>query len=115
MNYKLNNVPLECPKCGRKTDSLKCYSYPHLLLFLGVYISYEFRREVCCPHCMRKVIGIRYFTYNIITGNFFWLLLGLPMGIWKLCSSYTKGHSTSVKEILLQNINQNHLNDNYPK
>lgn len=53
---------------------------------------------------MRKKILIKYFTYNIIIGNFLWLMLGLPMGIWKLCSSFTKGHSKSVREIIADRL-----------
>lgn len=53
---------------------------------------------------MRKKILIKYFTYNIIIGNFVWLILGLPMGIIKLINSYTKGHSDSVRKILAEHF-----------
>lgn len=100
----ISNVPVECPECGRMTDSLKCYSVPDYILFIGIYVAWSFSKKVCCPHCMRKQILIKYFTYNIIIGNFVWLLVGLPMGICKMINSYTKGHSDSVKKILAQHI-----------
>lgn len=103
-SINIDNMPVACPKCGRVYDSIKCYSVPNYILFLGVYAAYEFKKEVCCPHCMRKQILIKYFTYNIIIGNFLWFLMGLPTGIWKLISSYTKGHSDTVKQILAENI-----------
>lgn len=99
----IGNIPVACPECGRTSDSLKCYSLPNYMVFLGVYLGYSFQKKVCCPHCMRKNILIKYFTYNIIIGNLFWLAIGLPMGIWKLCSSYTKGHSQTVRDILAEN------------
>ena len=102
----LDIVPVQCPKCGRMSDSIKCYSVPNYLVFIGVYAAYEFKKEVCCPHCMRKRLLIKYFTYNILIGNVLWLLLGLPMGIWRLCSSFTKGHSWTVKQILAENLNK---------
>lgn len=103
-NIGIHNLPTACPKCGRVSDSIKCYSVPNYLVFLGVYAAYEFKKEVCCPACMRKRILIKYFTYNIIIGNFLWLMLGLPMGIWKLCSSFTKGHSKSVRAVIADNL-----------
>ena len=105
-NYEvgLDSVPIQCPHCGKMSDSVKCYSLPNYLLFLGVFAAYSFNKEVCCPECMRKKILVKYFTYNIIIGNFLWVLLGLPMGLWKLCSSYTKGHSKTVQDILADNF-----------
>ena len=108
----LDNVPVACPKCGRVSDSIKCYSVPNYILFLGIYAAYEFKKEVCCPHCMRKQIFIKYFTYNIVIGNFLWLLMGLPTGLWKLCSSFTKGHSETVKKILAENITESRQQSN---
>lgn len=98
----IEHVPVPCPKCGKVSDSIKCYSLPDYLLFIGIYAAYSFKKEVCCPHCMRKQILIKYFTYNIVIGNFLWLLIGLPLGIWKFCSSFTAGHSASVKKILAE-------------
>lgn len=105
-NYEagLDNVPIQCPHCGKMSDSVKCYSLPNYLLFVGVFVAYSFKKEICCPECMRKKILVKYFTYNIIIGNFLWLLLGLPMGLWKLCSSYTKGHSKTVQDILADHV-----------
>lgn len=102
----IDNMSVACPKCGRVSDSIKCFSVPNYLLFIGIYAAYEFKKEICCPQCMRKQIFIKYFTYNIIIGNFLWLLMGLPTGIWKLCSSYSKGHSDTVKKILIENISE---------
>lgn len=104
--YAIDNMSAPCPKCGRQSKSLKCYSLPNYILFLGFYGGYEFKKEVCCPKCMRKRILIKYFTYNIIIGNIIWLIIGLPLGIWKLCSSYTKEHSESVKKAIAEHLSQ---------
>lgn len=100
----LANVPIECPCCGQLSDSVKCYSLPEYLVFIGIYLAYSFKKEICCPRCMRKKILLRYFTYNIPLGNVLWAIVGLPMGLWKLYSSYTKGHSDTVQKILAEHI-----------
>lgn len=102
----IDNMPVACPKCGRVSDSIKFYSLPNYILFIGFYAAYQYKNEMCCPHCMRKQIFIKYFTYNIIIGNFLWLIMGLPAGIWHLCSSYSKGHSDTVKKILAESISE---------
>lgn len=107
MNHRftnLENVPVTCPKCGRVSDSVKCYSLPNYILFIFIYFAYEFKKEILCPHCMRKEILLRYFTYNIVIGNVAWLLIGLPMGIWKFCQSFTKGHSATVQKLLAEDM-----------
>ena len=106
-NYSLENQPVECPKCGRTSHAIKCYSLPNYILFIGIFLAWSFKKEICCPECMRKQILIKYFTYNIIIGNIVWLFLGLPMGIWKLISSYTDGHSATVQDILAEQEYEN--------
>lgn len=108
----LDNVPVACPKCGRVSDSIKCYSLPNFIIFLGFYAAYSSKKEICCPHCMRKQIFIKYFTYNIVIGNCMWLIMGFPAGILKLCSSYTKGHSDTVKKILAESISESSKQSN---
>lgn len=84
---------LRCPECGQLTDSIKRFTLPHKWLYLGCYISYQNVIFTCCPHCMRKHILIKGFTYNILLANLLWPVVILPWSIVQLIRSYKKGHS----------------------
>lgn len=101
-----NRITLKCPECGNYSDSIKAYHMPTFMLFIGIWVFARRRQYICCPRCMRKHIGKNLFTYNILTGNLFWLLFGLPWGITELIMSTTRGHSRKVLTILEENANQ---------
>ena len=63
------------------------------IVVLVCFISWQNIRYVCCPHCMRKHIFIKGFTYNILLSNFLWPFIILPWSIIQLIRSYNKGHS----------------------
>lgn len=87
---------LQCPECGRFSDSIKRYKMIHFCLFILIGASTSSVQYTCCPNCMRKHILIKGFTYNIISANLLWFFLILPWSIILLICSYTKGHSKSV-------------------
>lgn len=87
-----NNM-IRCPECGQLTDSIKSFTLPHIWLFLWCYISWQNIEYTCCPHCMRKHILIKGFTYNILLSNLLWPIIILPWSIIQLIRSYSKGHS----------------------
>ena len=89
-----------CPECGCSSDSIKRYTMPHFWLYLGFYLHYQNIEYTCCPHCMRKHIFLKFFTYNIITANICWLAILLPWGIIQFLMSLTDGHSDDVKQEL---------------
>lgn len=99
----INNQLVKCPECGLPSDSIKQYELPHFWLFIGIYLRYQNVQYTCCPHCMRKHIVAKGFTYNIITANVFWLFGIFPWMIVQFIRSFTKGHSNEVKA----NINSN--------
>ena len=98
----LSNTPVECPECGKISDSIKCYKLPKLLVFVLVYGYASTQNYIGCKKCIRKRIFLNGFTYNIITGNFLWLFF-LPWMIIQLLRSFTNGHSREIKEILFDN------------
>lgn len=91
---------MECPECGKMTDSLKCFILPHYTLFLFCYAQWQNIKYICCPSCMRKHIGIKCFTYNIVAANFMWPFIVLPWGVTQLIRTGMKGHSTTVKKMI---------------
>ena len=93
LQFLIPDNMIGCPECGRLTDSIKSFMLPHILLFLVCFISWQNIRYVCCPHCMRKHIFIKGFTYNILLSNFLWPFIILPWSIIQLIRSYNKGHS----------------------
>ncbi len=90
---------LPCPECGRLSDSLKCFILPHYAVFVGIYAQWQNVQYICCPSCMRKHIGIKCFTYNIILANIMWPIFILPWGVTQLIRSGQKGHTTTVKNL----------------
>ena len=95
---------IRCPECGMPTDSMKCYTLPHVFLFLFIFASWNSVTFTCCPHCMRKHILIKCFTYNILATNIMWPVIILPWGIFQLIRSFTKGHSKEVIGIINEHI-----------
>lgn len=74
-----------CPNCGRKCNTLKRYTMFKECLFLGCYIKWQMVTYTCCPDCMRKkILDESIFTPKIITANFFWLFIILPLAIIQL-------------------------------
>lgn len=98
--YSANeNLLIPCPECGRLSDSLKCFVLPRYAVFVGVYAQWQNVQYICCPSCMRKHIGIKCFTYNIILANLMWPVIILPWGVTQLVRSCQHGHTKTVKEI----------------
>lgn len=100
----LSHAPVKCPECGCTSDSVKCYQFPGLCVFLLFYAYVQRKRHIGCPKCIRKKIFQHGFTYNIITGNFFWIL----MMICQLLRSFTSGHSDEITEILFDDYSNAH-------
>mgnify|MGYP003309843602 CR=1 len=100
-----SNFPIlvRCPECGRVSDSIKRYEMPHYFLCLYVFATWKNIEFTCCPHCMRKHILIKCFTYNILAANIVWPFYILPWGIILLIRSLTKGHSKEVQQIIENN------------
>lgn len=78
---------VECPECGRMTDSLKQATLFNKLLFLMVYTRWQTVRYTCCPECMRKHIA-EHSASTLLSANFLWPLLVLPIHGYHLYKSY---------------------------
>lgn len=89
---------LPCPECGRLSDSLKCFILPNYAVFVGIYAQWQNVQYICCPSCMRKHIGIKCFTYNIVLANIMWPIFILPWGVTQLIRSCQHGHTKTVKD-----------------
>ncbi len=90
---------IECPECGRMTDSLKQATLFNKLLFLMIYTQWQMVTYTCCPQCMRKHIANRS-AATLITGNFIWPILALPLHGFHLYKSYQRGHSGSIANLM---------------
>lgn len=100
----LSHTPIKCPECGKVSDSIKCYSLPGLWISLLFYLHYESKKHMGCPKCIRKKIFLKGFTYNIITGNVYWLIMIVPWMICQFARSFTNGHSDEITEMLFDNF-----------
>lgn len=95
------NILIACPKCGRLSNSIKCYEFPDYTVFKRC----EEHEEICCSGCMRKHILSKCFKFKFFFGcivciRIFRLLGTLLWSMVLLCMSYTKGHSDSVKKLI---------------
>jgi hypothetical protein len=89
---------IECPRCGRQTSSLKCYTVPRGVLFLIIHISWKDGVFVGCPSCMRGHIAARM-AYNLIPANLTWPIFASIWG-FQIARSYTPGHSADIRRQL---------------
>lgn len=92
------NMLIPCPECGRLSDSLKCFILPNYAVFVGIYAQWQSIQYICCPSCMRKHIGIKCFTYNILLANLLWPVFILPWGVTQMIRTCQHGHTKTVKQ-----------------
>jgi hypothetical protein len=64
---------INCPRCGKPTDSLKCFQ-SGIMVFLLFHVSYSLNDHVCCRSCTRQRLAIDS-AVNLITCNIAWPLL----------------------------------------
>lgn len=97
-HHPAHDSEITCPVCGRKTDSIKRFTMFKECLFLICYTRWRMVTYTCCPDCMRKkILDEGVFTSKIITANFLWLVLILPIAIIQLFLCSQKGHSKEVR------------------
>jgi hypothetical protein len=92
----------ECPGCGCLTDSLKRYTF-----IRGVFLIFGFGWNYVavagCPRCMRRFL-IKWGSVSLLTMNFLWPALVLPVLITRYASTYRRGHNLAEKSFLLQSV-----------
>lgn len=103
---EIKQYPMQCPHCGKMTDSLKVYRLPSVWVFLGPFLRWATEGHIACPSCMRKKILLHGMTYNIVTANFIWPVTILPWSIVNLLRTFSKGHSTEIVDYIDNQINQ---------
>lgn len=90
-----NKINFRCPECGKTTNSLKQAKLFNKLLFLMIYTQWQTVTYTCCPECMRRHILNRS-AATLLTGNFLWPIVALPLHGYHLYKSYQPGHSKAV-------------------
>ncbi len=90
---------LKCPICGQATDSLKCYTVMHEVLWLLIVSQWREVDYMACPTCMRKYLRQRVVA-NILTSHLLWPVWIFPPFLVKYLRSFTKGHSDAVIDAL---------------
>jgi hypothetical protein len=82
---------LQCPNCGKPTDSLKRYEFL-ILIFLGTHSSGRKERFAACPSCMRRYL-YAWGLSSVLTANVLWPFLILPKLASRLLATVIRGHS----------------------
>jgi hypothetical protein len=95
---RYDQIPLPCPHCGRPTQSLKRYRVFDYLVFLFVAFSVQTVMHTACPRCMRTSLLLRS-ALNVVLANFLCPVVLLVHGM-EFLATFSKGHSTSVLQIL---------------
>src|SRR5262249_7462672 len=85
--------PVICPRCYRSTDSLKCAHVPNVV-FLFVYIVWNYERIAACPACMRGFLVKRCLIAIPLT-NILFPLFGL-MYLFQFLATFGGGHSDAA-------------------
>lgn len=104
VEYTLENIPVQCPECGRMSSSIKYYKLPHYVIFIGIAAFWQEITFTCCPKCMFKHIIVKCFTYNIVAANVLYPFSILPWGIIYLLRNMTSGHSSEVVDIIKRDL-----------
>ncbi len=105
MTHQYNHFLMQCPHCGKMTDSLKVYRLPAVCVFIGIFARLASKGHMGCPSCMRKKILLHGMTYNILTANLLWLFYILPWTIVNILRTFSKGHSSEVIDYIDNQIN----------
>lgn len=89
---------IECPECGRHSDSIKCYRMGAILFLLVAWISWT-ESHLGCPSCIRRRIA-KVCCVNVVTANLLWPIFVLPWCTILFIRSFARGHSQDVKDAL---------------
>jgi hypothetical protein len=89
------NAILDCPACGRPTDSLKQYRYVDWCVFFLAGAVWQGVVLRACPACMRQLIWRRCLV-NAVPAHLAWLAGLLPWGLGLIAASHRPGHSRWV-------------------
>jgi len=92
---------IECPVCGKPTESLKQFGVMSDVAFLGIAARSSRCTYTACPTCMRGMVLKDTFTpTNILMANLMWILVVLPYSLAVCAASMIPGHSKAVKNVL---------------
>ncbi|MBR1963728.1 MAG: hypothetical protein IKA19_03385 [Muribaculaceae bacterium] len=101
---RLETLPVECPVCGRQTDSLKSYTLPDIT-FLFIATQYGSEQHIACAECMRKAI-LQNAAISIVKTNLLWPIFVFPRLSVNLTRTFVKGHSEVIIDELQFKIQQ---------
>ena len=101
---RLETRPVECPVCGRQTDSLKSYTLPDIT-FLFIATRWGSEHHVACADCMRKAL-LQNAAISIVKTNLFWPIFVFPRLSVNLTRTFVKGHSEDIIDELQFKIQQ---------
>ncbi len=85
---------LPCPRCGRKTDSLKRFDLADWFVFLLVFWWMRKSTHTACPQCIRKAVVVRSLR-NLVPANVGNIIL-IPINLAVIIATFTKGHNKQV-------------------
>ena len=101
---RLETLPVECPVCGKQSDSLKSYTLPDIT-FLFIAIRWGSEHHIACADCLRKTI-LQNAAISIVKANLFWPILVFPCLSVNLTRTFVKGHSEDIIDELQFKIQQ---------
>lgn len=104
LRKRLETLPVTCPVCGCKTDSLKSCTVPDIM-FLFVANQWGSEHYVACAGCMRKII-LKKAATSIVKANIAWPVLVFPRLSVNLARTCVKGHSEDIIDELQFKIQQ---------
>lgn len=104
LRKKIERTPIQCPECGKYSDSIKSYTLPDFtFLFFGYKWGYNY--HIACASCMREKI-IEVASKGIIKANIMWPIFYLPRLSVNMTRTFVKGHSEGIIDELQNQILQ---------
>lgn len=91
---ELETFPVECPVCGRETDSIKSYTLPNIT-FLFIASQWGYEHHIACAKCMRKII-LKTAAESLVKANIIWPIFGFPRLSVNFTRTFVKGHSEDI-------------------
>lgn len=100
----LETTPIQCPECGKVSDSIKSYSLPNFT-FLFIVYRWGYEHHVVCADCMRKKI-LEIACRGLLKANILWPVFYAPRLAVNLTRTFVKGHSEDIIDNLQLNLEE---------
>ena len=99
---KWENIPVQCPECGKMSRSIKSYRIPENVFVLIFPLKGGYTEYITCNECMRRIV-LRKAPLSILKSNLMSPIATLPWLLVNFYRSFISGHSADIIARLEEN------------